>query len=155
MKHLWILIALSVVSCGRNNDHSSYPNDGSPHIPVTVDPLLAPYMIKFENDVGVNTSGITAQFAALTAPTVGQCVQYSNGDKVIQIDPIYWATAVLSTREQILYHELGHCAMNLQHIVTLDASNCPISIMYPNAFGFLPCYVNNEGYYYTELASHR
>jgi hypothetical protein len=155
MKYLWILLLPLLVSCGRNGDHVSQPNDGSPHIPVTVDPALSYYMFKFQNDIGVNTSGITAQFAALSAPTVGQCVQYSNGDKVIQIDPVYWATALYSTREQLMYHEIAHCAMNLQHILTIDTNNCPISIMYPNAFGFLGCYINNEAYYYAELASHR
>lgn len=123
-----------------------------------VDPALAPYMASFEVNIGVSTAGISANFVPLTLPTLGQCVAYPNGDRVIQIDPTYWGNINDDQREQILYHECGHCAMSLGHtpgyISGGPMDECPISIMNPDVFGLLiGCYTDNKEYYYQELRS--
>lgn len=152
-----MIVLVSMLSCGCGTQHSidhSGSNQEAPHAEVSVDAELAPYLSKFSIDIGVSTSGISASFQALTAPSVGQCVKYSNGDKSIVIDPTYWSIASLYAREEVVYHELGHCAMNLGHIDTVDANLCPVSIMYHATFANENCYSLKKSYYYAELRSH-
>ena len=146
----FLLLILFTLGCGQAPSPT----------PVTVDPQLQPYFQAFENDIGVSTAGISAQFATpqLTSPlgeVIGECQIWSDGTRLIQIDPGFWATTSQLGRMQILVHELGHCAMYMQHITSLLTTGCPTSIMYPIFFGDTPCYDNNEGYYFQELASHK
>jgi len=123
----------------------------APTMPAHVDPLLVPYFAKFTQYIGVRTDNISAGFVSLTLPRVGQCSLYDDGSRIIQIDPIYWAKIGDDLKEQLVFHELGHCAMGLQHIKDVDANNCPVSIMFPSVFGDTPCYINNKYRYYQEL----
>jgi hypothetical protein len=149
-----LIISLLCIGCGPQP---------APHIPVTVDPILAPYLQSFAVNVGVSTGGISANFAPLynsLAETVGECISYSNGDRVIQIDPTFWALAANSPgqQEQLLYHELGHCALNVGHTFTFNGPDggCPTSIMYPYVFDSAPngdllwCYTDNKQWYWNE-----
>ena len=122
-----------------------------------VDPLMAPYFARFSQAIGVDVSEISGRFANLSGATVGLCTVSGQG-KLIQIDPTNWDKAGDDEREEILFHELGHCSMNLVHIPELQLMNsylCPVSIMYPYDFGKTNCYKNNKPYYYAELRSHK
>jgi hypothetical protein len=155
MKACICLIVLILTSCAPPN----------PPSPVVVDPVLQPYLTSFETDVGVSTDGISVDFANTeTNPnplgeTVGECILYSNNTKVIQIDSGYWTTASAEQRKQLIYHELGHCAMGLGHtpgyIASGGMNGCPISIMDPYVFSnLIGCLSSNESYYFNELRSH-
>lgn len=147
MKYVYCLLALFLVGCGKPETVKAYT--------VSVDANLVPYLDKFTQDIGVGTDGISAGFTSLTLPTIGQCLVYDNGVRAIQIDKTYWASANDNQKEQLMFHELGHCAMGLQHIPDLNGYGCPVSIMYPYEFGESPCYTTNKPYYYGELASHK
>lgn len=157
MRYLYCLIALFLIGCAKPQPPVSAP--------VVVDPALAPYLVSFNHDIGVNTDGISVGFADTSGnanplgETVGECIVYSEGStvvqRVIQIDPTYWATCNANERQQLVYHELGHCAMGLQHITGVDSNNCPLSIMYPYVFGGSNCYSSQMPYYFQELESHR
>lgn len=140
MRYVCFLISLGLLACGRP--------------PAKIDPILKPYFTQFETDVNASTEYITGEFGTLPMPTVGQCAE--NGTfKTVTIDPIYWANASESQRQQLIYHELGHCALNLKHIGTFKTDQCPTSIMYPYTFGDSYCYSNERNYYYQELESHK
>jgi len=146
----YLLITMIIFSgCGANNRSS-----------VTVDPALQPYFTSFESDVGVSTFGISANFSnteTQTNPlgeTIGECVMYSDGTKIIQIDASFWATLDQNGKTELMYHELGHCAMNMVHINTIQAGGCPVSIMNQYFFGESDCYSGSVEYYYQELSSH-
>ena len=155
MRLTYCLIALALTACGKPSP-----------APVVVDPALAPYMASFETNVGASSAGISAQFANTETQsnplgeTVGECVISTdqNGNvvsKQIQVDQTYWNSSDESQRVQLMYHELGHCALNMEyHITTFQSNGCPTSIMYPYTFGDSPCYLNNESYYYQELSTH-
>lgn len=133
--------------------------------PIVVDPVLAPYFASFSQNIGVDTSGISAGFANTeTTPNplgevIGECNSYSDGTRTIQIDSDFWANATDDQREQVMYHELSHCSMYIGHtpgyIIGGPMNNCPTSIMNPYVFGnAIDCYTNNKAYYYKELRSH-
>ena len=149
MKYILLLLFTSYfISCA--------PAQG---IQVSVDPTLQVYLDSFQRDIGVDPSGISIGFAdteSLANPlgeTVGECTIWSNGTKQIQIDSGYWATISDTQKTELVYHELGHCAMLLQHIVGLDTNGCPLSIMYPYTFGDSPCFAGNERAYFKQLSS--
>lgn len=133
---------------------------GQPPPNVSVDPQLKPYFNSFESNIGGYTADISAQFADTEnqpnplGETVAECMVYDDGAKLIQVDPNFWNTANEDQREQTIFHELGHCSLGLKHITTLQNNGCPVSIMYPYAFGD-PCYTTHHEYYMGELASHR
>jgi hypothetical protein len=118
-------------------------------------------MASFETDIGFSSAGISAQFSDVSAnpnplgETVGECVSWSNGARQINIDPTYWSTLSQDGRIELMYHELGHCALNLQHINTYLQYGCPTSIMNQFAFGQTQCFSSAMAYYFQELASHR
>lgn len=134
---------------------------GQPIAPAVVDPKLAPYLASFETDIGASSAGINAQFAdtenvpGTLGEVVGECVFSSDGSRTIQVDTKYWASIDESQRIQLMYHELGHCALYMGHITTYQSDHCPTSIMFPYTFGDQPCFTENEAYYFQELSSHK
>lgn len=136
MKYLSILLLLAI-GCGPAK--------------IKVDPEIAPYFARFTQAVGIETTGISAVIVDLKGP-LGACdIWNSDGSRLIQIDSNFWTSADDDAKEQVIFHELGHCAMYLGHIPDLDINNCPVSIMYPYAFGDLNCYRNYKNHYYLEL----
>jgi hypothetical protein len=121
---------------------------------ISVDPEFDEYFNRFHNYIGVNPVNIGAEFEVLPLPTIGQCLTYGNGVRVIQIDPVYWSMASDDQKEILIMHELGHCVLGLGHNTGKSMNGCPLSIMYPTTFGSSGCYIYNKGYYYQELASH-
>lgn len=50
-------------------------------------------------------------------------------DRVVQINYYYWIRLPIADREELIFHELGHCVLNRAHNDTLDGSGVPVSIM--------------------------
>jgi hypothetical protein len=157
-------IAFLLVGCGKQLFSASAP------APVVVDPILAPYVAVFEQNTGTSAAGVSVQFADTSGTanplgeTVGECTIYKDGygnitNRVIQIDPSYWATIDESQQEQVVAHELGHCVLFLGHtpgdISGGDMDGCPISIMNPYSFSdsWIWCFTNNPSYYWQQLKS--
>lgn len=145
-----VLIILLFSACGKGP------------APAIVDPTLAPYLAKFESDIGASVAGINVQFAdtekvqpGTLGEVVGECTRWSDGTRTIQIDSTYWAASDESQRVELIYHELGHCALFMGHITTFQGNGCPTSIMYPYTFGDSICYEQNTPYYFQELGSHK
>ena len=91
-----------------------------------VDPGLQPYFDQFTALSGVQTTGITAGFTPLTFPIAGECVwgQYYNEVRIDQTD---WPNFTEDQKQQLVSHELGHCALFLYHI-----NNCSDSTTAPD-----------------------
>ena len=71
---------------------------------------------------------ITLEFGVLPEPIIGRCITKYSSDgyksKYIVIDREEWITMVDLDREQLLFHEFGHCDLDKSHTDHL-------SIMYP------------------------
>lgn len=142
MRYVCVLISMCLFSCGRP--------------PAKIDPILKPYLMQFETDVNASTEGIDVGFGTLQFPVLGECESGLNSqNNKITIDSAYWAKASNNQKQQLVYHELGHCALGLGHVTTFKADRCPDSIMYPYAFGDSYCYSNERNYYFQELESHK
>jgi hypothetical protein len=65
---------------------------------------------------------------------VGVCFSYSNGDKEIIIDKQWWDRVSITSRESLIFHELGHCAINRVHNdeeIVKSGKTVRASIMHP------------------------
>ena len=63
---------------------------------------------------------------------VGYCITYPGGDKEIQIDPNFWEFSNDAEKEELVFHELGHCILLRTHKTTLNSNGYPVSIMSPD-----------------------
>lgn len=131
-----VCLALMLSACGKKE--------------AVVDPELSEYAMRFEREMGVTTEGINMGFGSLKSPSVGLC-SIKNGEVRITIDRAFWDTIGEEQREHLMYHELGHCAMGLDHDNSIMGNNCPKSMMYP--YLFVNCYLNHRDYYISELRS--
>ena len=85
----------------------------------------------------------------------GVCLVYSNGYREIQINSDYWYSYTPEQKEQLVYHELGHCVLNKEHDNTLR-ENCPNSIMRSymfNTYEINECYLPEHNHYMENLGS--
>ena len=111
---------------------------------------------------GYATGRLTAQiddlvvvFMPQQAPGVGRCIQGGDNTPVIQLDPAWWDKFDDMDREQLIFHELGHCILNRVHVptfVTFGNDTIPQSIMYPIHFSE-SIYMKYHMYYILELFS--
>lgn len=111
-----------------------------------VEPELQGYVDLFEHYTSVKYNG-GVNFASEDSlsyykkDAVGICLIYRNDDREIKIDRGYWHIIDSDTKEQLIFHELGHCALDRMHeedILTItkdgEMHNYPKSIMYPYNF---------------------
>lgn len=70
------------------------------------------------------------QVAANDTEVVGLCV-HEDGGPTVYLSGDFWSTASDAQRWVLVFHELGHCALNREHRddLTLLAGGCPVSIM--------------------------
>jgi hypothetical protein len=62
----------------------------------------------------------------------------------------FWDSSTQARREQIIFHELGHCILSRSHTSNKDSGEEPLSIMYPTIFDDYH-YTLNHSYYIHEL----
>lgn len=65
-----------------------------------------------------------------SSTAVGSCNTLT---KEVQIKRSFWNSSDYYTRKQIMFHELGHCYLNLGHN-SATQNGVPLSIMYPSVF---------------------
>lgn len=111
-----------------------------------VDPEFEKYVQRFEEHYGRSIPAIISiVFVDDMEEAVGRCYWYSRN---IEIDREYWDTHGEAGREQLIFHELGHCVLNRRHN-TKRMQNCPASIMYPSLSP--ACYAKYRKEYIKEL----
>lgn len=88
------------------------------------DKELVPFLKSFladarshDVDLGSSPSGLILVFGDLESPHVGQC---QSGTQTITIDRTYWLNSPDELRQEVLYHELGHCLLNRGHVSYLS-----------------------------------
>ncbi len=60
----------------------------------------------------------------------GQCFHNTSKPKKVVIDVDYWNNANESQKEFIIFHELGHCFLDRDHLDESDSSGNCLSIMH-------------------------
>lgn len=96
---------------------------------------LLPYYEKFEYYYGSLVRNVLGEFRDLDDPEVaGYCWSFANGDRKIEADSAWWATASPLAREALVFHELGHCVLGREHRdsqVQREGLVIPVSLMSP------------------------
>jgi hypothetical protein len=122
--------------------------------PSVIDPAFTSYYKSFKENTGVNPYRISARFAKIKPDGGRTIIGYCYADGRIEIDPQQWKLLGPYGKEEVVYHELGHCAGGLDHDNRMDDNTrCPYSIMYHAAFGDWYCYERYKDYYIKELKS--
>jgi hypothetical protein len=60
---------------------------------------------------------------------IGQCVHTEKEPNTVIVDKFYWDSADDLEREFLVFHELGHCALNRPHLDDSDAHGDCVSMM--------------------------
>ena len=116
LKHLvqLILCLFSLVSCVKEESKDSIIKN-----PKYTDPELQKYMLSFQKKMklaGVNKS-MKGQHAVFVKKyddySVAKCFPTI---KTIHISKFFWDTLSEAGREQLVFHELGHCVLGRRHL---------------------------------------
>lgn len=118
-------LSLVLVSCGPVNQTMQNQS---------IDPSLVGYLSAFQSEgesrgVATDASHLTMSFsesmivsAVPNCPScqvIAYCQQTSIGNNVF-VKGSFWNSQSVTRREMILFHELGHCLLNLKHINTTE-----------------------------------
>ncbi len=148
MKKLIVVpISIMIAACG-----SDIPTvHTNPDLSYAQDAELSPYFKRFEADTGLSTEFIQAEFATLASGMAGLCNVSKQAPKgnLIKIDKAKWNNFSDTQREQVIYHELGHCLL-LQFHRSDAIAPCPSSLMYPKVLDE-KCYSEHKAIYVNEL----
>tara|TARA_Y100000385_G_C13090016_1_gene638257 strand:+ start:1547 stop:2020 length:474 start_codon:yes stop_codon:yes gene_type:complete len=82
---------------------------------------------------------------------VGQCSHTEESPNAVIIDPLLWQRASESKREQVIFHELGHCYLQRGHDDSKDGNGVCMSIMHSSTDICSLNYAQNRDYYLDEL----
>lgn len=119
---------------------------------------LQPYVERFEELWG-NKISFPVVFSNLEHLTAGKCTVWFFGDKIVEVDSAYFLILNELEREQLIFHELGHCALKrMEHsneriIFEGETRKAPKSIMHETLFNMydMRFYRKNRQYYLDEL----
>lgn len=136
-----ILLALLLTGCGH-------------HRVILIDPDIQPYYIRFlaeasklDRDVKIDSLMIT-KVSSMPELEIGRC---DEGDiPAVFILESYWDLASIADKEQLVFHELGHCLLDRKHLTGVLGSGIQISIMDILHFD-RSTYVYYHDYYMREL----
>jgi hypothetical protein len=155
--YLPLVSLLLVVGCGKNL--GDMLNMGKkPYTKHNTDPTFNTYIDNFEQEFKVNVS-VPVIFKELDSNKAGVCYVWSDGYREIEINSKSWPNFSEEQKEQLIFHELGHCVFNLDH----DDSRleykqeCPNNIMRSYMFSqweIDTCYIP-ENIHYMEVLDAR
>ncbi len=105
-----LILTLLLTACGTDHKRGS-----GNHPPMVRDVAaeLEQHVNQFEHDYGVSVN-FWVGFAKLDH-YAGRCTWWSNGARKVEIDPDYYVGLNFAQVEQLVYHELGHCSLDLDH----------------------------------------
>ena len=159
---LSILPLLLLISCGHVHDHvetEEYLGNGviDTELTTLVSDFEQRYSVKAPNHMSIR---IVDSLYQISNPNVdGVCWTRAGVPELIEIRRERWDELSNGGQEQLLFHELGHCLLGLDHrnsygIDVFTGYTCPNSIM--NMYTFSEgqinnCYLPDRQYYLKEL----
>lgn len=152
MRYLVLLFLL--ISCGKFSDSVVQVDDVNTRSP-RIENEFQPYVDKFFDLLG-RTEDIIVEFTN-DEEYAGVCYYWLVGSNEIKINRKYWSNINDEMREQLMFHELGHCVLERDHDnshIDLQGVMCPNSIMRSWAFNYIEifnCYKKNYKHYIGDL----
>ncbi len=95
----------------------------------SIDLELKPYFEEFDKMMMKETGKINRPFigaafvGSLNGKAVGACRIWNTGSREVLIERNFWDNASEEERENLILHELGHCALNLGHVNNYSIMN--------------------------------
>ena len=121
------------------------------------DPELEPYFQLFADEAllrGITVDYELARIEGLIqdipdANIQGQCFRNEERPRKVIIDVNYWDNATEAEKEFIIFHELGHCFLDRDHLDTRNTDGTCVSIMHssPNVCAFELTDANRKEYF--------
>lgn len=155
MRVLFILnVIFTLSSCGVILPDVLDRDDPVPYTPM--DPTFQKYVDKFNAELKTN-SVVPIVFGPMDPKFAGLCYKWTNGYAEVHIKRSFWEVATEEQREELIFHELGHCHLNRGHNddrIIIGGYSCPESIMNSQVFhvGEIDnCYKVDYNHYITEL----
>lgn len=102
MKLLLILMLIFLVSCGK---------DGKA---LYVEPSSQKYVTRFEQLSNIRIDNLIVEIKPLEARIMGVCTTGMTTPR-IALNSLYWSNLSESEREELVFHELGHCVLGYGH----------------------------------------
>ena len=157
-KILPMLSFVLIVGCGKSLQ-DMIDMGKKPYSKSKTNEVFRPYIDSFTNEFNVAVR-VPVVLKKLEANKAGVCFVWSDGYREIQINSLHWEFFTEEQKEQLIYHELGHCVFNLGHDDSLMPNNrsCPNSIMRSFMFSqveALNCYVPERLHYMENLDARR
>lgn len=126
-----ILASLMVASCGGVvYDCIAFAN-GAPIERQGIRFEVAPYVKAWEQETGMLVD-YWVGFAPLDAGRAGECRTWDNGYHEIRLDRLGWEGYTHEQRKALIWHELGHCSLHLEHNEAIQNNGCPVDVMFPS-----------------------
>jgi hypothetical protein len=134
-----------ISSCAQQRDPRAFTD-----VPAEIEE----YYSRFESYYGVDPSYVSAGFIDKIEgeeSIVAVCKSWTSGHREILIEKGYWNQLNDYGREELVFHELGHCVFNRGHDNSTYQDGCPASIMNEYVFGESQCYIDYRDDLITEL----
>jgi len=82
-----------------------------------LDLMIDVFLLDCKNhNISINKGKVFASFEPLDGQTLGRSYGINNDNKIeLKIDPVKWQNSSVPKRWYLLYHELGHDVLNLNH----------------------------------------
>jgi len=77
----------------------------------------------------VRMNDLSGNIVPLDGGTHGRCNQFTSGTKQVLVDSAWWNRATDLEKEYVIFHELGHCALDRRHLDTRNADGTCASMM--------------------------
>jgi hypothetical protein len=127
---------------------------------LVVDQELMPYVRRFVQEarsygceispvVQVVGFGPDVMIQTLGKDAIAFCALHDDGNRSIWVSHYYWGKLSFFQRRMLLYHELGHCMLSMDHVDLMLDDECPLSVMHPYIADD-DC-TDLESYYHQEL----
>lgn len=125
MKYLAILMLLGAIGCAGQNHNNTVD------VPAEFQVFVQNW--QYEATKHAHSGQIwdlIVQFGPMEDPDeAAYCQLGQESTPTIVIDEVYWHSIDYYAKELLMFHELGHCLLEYNHINTLDANGMPNSIM--------------------------
>lgn len=141
-----LITLLLITSCGSDSGGDVILVDGEAEKLSTLSDCeeCREHANNFDKDFDTNSSDLRIVFDSLGENRAGVCYAFDSGEPYyIAVDSEEWGKLTPLQKELLIYHELGHCMLGLDHIDEMESvlseegslrANLKLSIMHSSLF---------------------
>lgn len=133
----FILATITILcfqNCGNAFQVQKDVKQAEPGVVYVTDAEFVPYIQEFEYFYKESTSHAPIAFADLEEKIAGVCYRSFVGSSLIyaymKIDKTYWPKMSEKQKINLIFHELGHCVLQRDHVSSDSVRECPSSFMH-------------------------